>query len=168
MPMIESKPGVQFADLYQMAYVTTDLDRAMEVFRTRHGIPAFKDLGAVSLARDDGGTAHIRFAICFVGPVQLEIIEPRGGDDALYRHVLPAAGFGLSFHHIACKVASEAALDTLKGDLQRDGHTIAMSGGVPGAARFFYVDARATLGHYIEYLFLSPDRLAFHQTLPRY
>lgn len=157
-----------FQDLYQLGYVTTDADHAMGLFRERHGIPAFKDLGPITLPLDDGATARIRICMCFVGPIQVEIIEPMGGADDVYRAALPSSGFGLTWHHFARRIDSLDALDAIKTDLISKGERIAISGGDPKVAKFFYVDARATLSHYVEYLYVSPARLALHAALPRY
>lgn len=157
-----------FATVYQLGYVTNDLARAADVFRTRYGVPAFRDLGEVILKRDEGGEARIRFALCFAGATQLEIIEPRGGEDSLYTDTLPKSGFGLVLHHVAFKVPTLQALEEKRTSLVAAGNSIAFSGGDARIARFFYVDSRSTLGHYIEYLYLSPERDVLHASLPRY
>ncbi|MEX2126647.1 MAG: VOC family protein [Xanthobacteraceae bacterium] len=166
--MSEPRAAPSFGTVYQFGYVTNDLDRALEVFRTRHGVPAFKDFGDTTLKRDEGGETRIRFALCFVGSTQLEIIEPRGGKDSLYSDVLPSSGFGLVWHHIAFKVPSLDVLEKMKSNVIAAGHSIALSGGDPSIAKFFYVDSRHSLGHYIEHLYLSPEREAFHASLPRH
>lgn len=157
-----------FQDIYQLGYVTTDAAHATELFRDRHGIPAFKDLGPITLPLDDGATATIRICMCFVGPIQVEIIEPIGGADAIYRAALPSSGFGLAWHHFARRIGSLDALEAMKVELIAKGERIAISGGDPKIAKFFYVDARPTLSHYVEYLYVSPERLALHAALPRY
>jgi hypothetical protein len=91
-----------------------------------------------------------------------------GGADAIYRDALPSAGFGMAWHHFARRISSLDALEAMKADLIRQGRKIAISGGDPAIARFFYVDARPTLAHYVEYLYVSPERLALHAALPHY
>jgi hypothetical protein len=166
--MLDPPSWATFKDVYQLAYVATDADRAMALFREHHGIPVFKDMGPITLALDSGDVMTIRIAMCFVGPLQVEIIQPMGGADWIYRDALPSSGFGMTWHHFARRISSLDALESLKADLMRQGHNIAISGGDPAVARFFYVDARPTLAHYVEYLYVSPERLAFHAALPRY
>lgn len=161
-------PWATFADLYQIGYVATDADRAMELFREHHGIPAFKDVGPLNLKLDGGGTVTIRIAMCFVDKLQIEIIQPIGGADHIYRSALPASGFGMVLHHLARRVETLEALEAMRAELVRKGETIAISGGDPKMSRFFYVDARPTLSLYVEYLYISPERLAVHSAFPRY
>jgi hypothetical protein len=152
--------------LYQVAYVTTDVDRAIDVLQDMRGIP-LQDLGVVTLPLDDGAEVEIRLAMGFLREVMFELIEPVGGSTAIYTEKLPAAGFGIEFHHLAYKVASPEHLDVIRGRLNAAGHPIAMSGGRVERARFIYADFRAELGHYVEYLYLSAERQAFQNALPR-
>jgi len=161
-------PARPFQGFFQLAYVTTDLDRALGVFADQFDVGEFADLGERALALDDGGETRIRVALSFVGSLQVEIIEPRGGRDDIYRRALPAEGFGLVWHHVGFIVPSLQALADARGELTRGGHEVVLSGGTPTTSVFFYADARATLGHYLEYLYLSPERQEFHRQLPHH
>ena len=98
--MLTPGSGGPFAAFYQLAYVTTDLEQALEIFKTRYGVPNVTRVGELALQLDGGGTTIIRLALCFVGQVELEIIEPVGGEDDIYRRALPDSGFGLVWHHV--------------------------------------------------------------------
>lgn len=161
-------PALPFQDFYQLAYVTTDLDRALGMFADLYDVGEFADRGEVTRALDDGGEMRIRIAFAFIGSLQLEIIEPRGGRDAVYRHELPTEGFGMAWHHVAFKAPSPRALGDVRASLIRAGHEVVLSGGTPGTSMFFYADARATLGHYLEYIYLSPEQEEFHRQFPHH
>ncbi|WP_309084603.1 VOC family protein [Chelativorans sp.] len=156
-----------FSGVYQIAYVTTDLDYALKVFTNDYDVPRWKVLGEVSLALDDGGSTRIRLALTFVGPLQLEIIEPLGGEDALYREALPPEGFGLKWHHVGFKVPSVEALAEIREKVAARGDPYVIGGGDPKSAKFFYADARHRLGHFLEYIYLSPERQELHASFPR-
>lgn len=166
--MSPSTPALPFQAFFQLAYVTNDVDRALEVFAERYGVGEFRDLGEVALALDDGGEATIRIALTLVGWLELELIEPRGGRDDVYRRELTGEGFALHWHHVGFKVPSPEALDDARHDLIAGGHDVVLSGGNPSASMFFYADARETLGHHLEYIYLSPERQEFPDALPHH
>jgi len=152
--------------LYQIAYVTTDLDRAIGVLQSMRGIP-LQDVGAVTLPFDEGGEVEIRMAMGFLRDVMFELIEPMSGSTQVFTQSLPSDGFGIAFHHLAYKVSSPEHLEAVRVRLAEAGHPIAASGGRVERARFIYVDWRPELGHFVEYLYLSPERERFQNGLPR-
>ena len=158
--------GFPEPSLYQIAYLTTDIDRAIDVFQSMRGIP-LENLGIVDLPLDDGGHVEIRMAMGFLRDVMFELIEPLSGSTRVFSESLPANGFGIAFHHLAYKVASPEHLEALRTRLTQAGHPIAASGGQVERARFIYADFRSELGHFVEYLYLSPERERFQNSLPR-
>lgn len=157
-----------FQRFFQLAYVTTDIDRALGVFAEDYDVPRFGRLGEISLPLDDGGETRIEIALCFVGDLQLEVIEPRGGRDDIYRRALPIEGFGLVWHHAGFKLPSIEAFEEAREEITQRGHGIALAGGSPSTSVFFYADTRDALGHYLEYIYLSPARQQFHDELPHH
>ena len=106
---------------------------------------------------DDGGETVIKGAIGFVGDLQLEVIEPAGGHDSIYRDALPDDGaFHTRWHHAGFLLNSADELNSVRACLTEAGHRVTLSGRNPGVARFAYFDARAILGHYLEYFYLEP------------
>jgi hypothetical protein len=155
-----------FSGFSQLAYVTTDLEGAIAVFAGL-GVPLWKRQGLISMPLENGGKIAFRFALTYAGPLQLEIIEPAGGMDDVYREFLPDHGFGLAFHHCAFKVPTPERLNEIRLEMEAANHPIAVAGGDINSAKFIYVDARDTFGHFLEYIFLTEERLALHEKLPR-
>ncbi len=154
-------------DVFQIAYVTTDLDQALAVLGERVGMTRFGRMGEIALDTPSGGTLSAEVALAWAGETQIEVIEPCGGDDALYRDPLPTDGsFAMRFHHLGALVSSLDELARRRENLQRSGMRIALSGEHAGSSAFFYADARTTLGHYLEYLYFTPERLAYHRAAP--
>ena len=164
----KAAPGL-FAGFYQNGYVTNDIDRAIEVFASHYGVARFAVTRARPIELDGGVMLHLDMAMGFVGPVQYEILQPAGGADGVYRRALEGGGeaFKLRFHHHAYLVESPEDLLARRRSLEACGHSIVLSGGRPGANQFFYADATVTLGYHLEYLYISPERMAVHADMPR-
>jgi hypothetical protein len=145
-----------FSGFYQLAYVTTDIDRALDVFATRYQVPKWVELRDMVIEIQPGRTGRIHAALAFVGPTQLELIQPLDGLVGIYQEPLPTQGFGLRFHHVAQLIQSEAEFDRQRERLHAEGIPLPIDGQAPGGVRYFYTDHRATLGHYIEHLYFSP------------
>jgi len=160
-------PNVPLASLYQIAYVTTDLDEAMQIFAGTHGIHNFR------VQRDKPAppgmpNMSIHAAHAYVGAIQIELIQPAGGEDFIYRELLADEEFAIRFHHLGFMVDSEEAFDRLAATLEAHKLQIAFSMEMPGVGRALYADARATLGHYVEYLYLTADvRHRYYADVPR-
>ncbi len=155
--------GPAFSGFTQLAYVTTDLAQAMALFRERYAIPSFleRDGDITVTCRGAQARLHLRYAIADVAGVQIELIEPRPGCVPIYFEGLPESGFGIAFHHVSVPLPGDAARwDGFAAELASHGREIAMSARLGDTAGFLYVDDRATLGHYVEYVWnTGPDRL---------
>jgi hypothetical protein len=156
-----------FSGLLQIAYVTTDVDEAIARFAAEHNVPSWARLPGIEIESMGGRRCKLNIALAFVGAIQLELIEPLSGDDRIYRGVLPQDGFAIRHHHIAQLIESEAAFEAQRAEMAAKGVQIVVDGQSPGAARYFYTDHRATLGHYIEHIWYTPAGLAGMAQLPR-
>lgn len=58
----------------------------------------------------------------------------------------------LRLHHLGMRVSD---WDATKAEGKKNKWTIAHEGGVEGV-KFVYIDARDTIGHYLEYIWVSP------------
>jgi hypothetical protein len=157
---------VPLSGLYQIAFVTTDLDRAMQLFAETYGISKFRIKRDIPSAPGmPKMSAHVAHA--YVGPMMIELIQPVGGDDSLYREILPPDGFGIRLHHFGFIVRSEQELDRISAALEAKRVPIAFDATMPGVARAVYADARRTLGHYLEYVYLRPEsRRSYYAEVP--
>lgn len=151
--------GPAFSGFTQIAYVTTDLDKAMTVYRDRFNVPSFLALdGDMEVAyRGNPARLRLRFAIADVAGVQIELIEPLPGCVPLYFDGLPASGkegdLAIAFHHVSVPLPGDAERwDSFGIELAALGRTIAMQARVSASSGFLYVDDKATLGHYTEYV----------------
>lgn len=141
---------------YQNAYITRDLDRALAMFRTQYGFEGFKHFDVTyELKTPRGsGTASVRLALGWIGNVQYELIQPVSGWVEVYEEGLPD-GAELGFHHVAMRVHD---WETFRARLDREKRPVVMEGGTPGQLLWLYVDARDSVGHYLEYCWMSPER----------
>lgn len=159
-------PG-SFSGLFQMAYVTTDIDQAIAHFAEHQGIGQFLVLRDLPIQTGPGREATLNVALAYAGDWQVELIEPRGGDDLIYRQPLPQSEFGLAFHHVAQSVPSAEVLARIRAEQLRLGHAIVIEGKSPGNLDYFYSDHRQTLGHCIEHCYYTEQGLAFLAQIPR-
>jgi len=155
------------AGFIQVAYVTTHLERAIELFRSRHNVAHWARLCPIEVETAPGKTATKNIALAYVGAVQIELIQPLGGHDAVFRDALPVDRFAICQHHLAQLIDTEEAYERQRRELAAQGVRIALEGQSAGVARYFYSDHRDTLGHYIEHIHYSPAGLAMLAQLPR-
>lgn len=151
------------ARLFQIAYVTEDLDRGAAALIARFGVAGVGRLGEMTVTTDDGPCFTLNIGIAWLGDLQLEIIEPRGGSDAIFRDALPRDGSVLAMHHLGYLVPSADQVSAIAAEVAASGLPLAFSSRRGEEAAFCYADARRSLGHYLEYLYLSPRRLAIHR-----
>lgn len=148
--------GPALGGFRQMAYITTDLARAIGVFRDTYGVPSFFEVEADIRVdyRGAPGDLKLRFAVVDLLGMQIELIEPRPGCIDLYTEGLPRDGsFAIVPHHIAITFTGDAARwRGWRAELATQGREVAMEGRVGEDAGFMYVDDRARLGHYVEYI----------------
>ena len=145
----------------QLAYVTNDLDQATAMFEREYQAPGFfvfTNSGANAVSADG---PQLRIALANVNGVEIELIEPVGGTDKLFRDVLPdAPGLHVVFHHVAIRIAGPLenwlahvdSIDTGK-------HRIVFQGELGDMLRYFYTDERERIGHYVEHVWMSETLL---------
>ncbi|HEY3694435.1 hypothetical protein [Phenylobacterium sp.] len=160
-----------FGGFFQNAYVTTDLDQALEVFRTVYGVPSFLvhevDHGVSHRGRP--GRMKLRLALANLDGVQIEVIEAAEGCVGLYREGLPAEGFGLAHHHVAMRIGGTLQDWRLwRSRMAAGDRGIVLEGEFGEAARFAYLDDRRRLGHYTEYLWMLDGGKAMDAAIPSF
>ena len=147
---------------FQNAYVTRNLDHAVATATQLHGINDwvyFSPEMEVYTALDGRGMCHVKVALAWIGSLQIELIEPVSGNLRHYLEYLPADPTDNSprLHHICMRVPdwekARAEVDAMKWP-------VAYEGGVEGCT-FVYLDARESLGHYVEYMWMSDELWAY-------
>jgi Glyoxalase/Bleomycin resistance protein/Dioxygenase superfamily len=68
-----------FKNVFQIAYVTNDLSRAVSLFQSEQGVAELAIFDDFTLDVEGGRKAVINVALGYVGDTQLEIIEPVSG-----------------------------------------------------------------------------------------
>ena len=143
----------------QVAYVTSDLDRALAVFRDDYDVPAFYVFAndTPGLTQSDG--ARLRIALALVGGVEIELIEPQGDSAPLFSAALPADGsFAIRFHHVAIRIDGTLAdFEAHMASLDPARHPVVWHGAMGDVLRYAYTDERAVLGHFVEHVWMHPD-----------
>jgi Glyoxalase/Bleomycin resistance protein/Dioxygenase superfamily len=158
------------ANVWQLGYVTTDLDRGIgymaERFGLEHCLPLPSDT-ATFLVGDTPAPWEVKVAMGARGGLIVELIEPVAGEIDFYTRVLPPDGsFAVRLHHVATF--------TTPGDdeWERLGRLLAGSGLkvdytvlIPNRVRAGYVDTTAALGHWLEVCQLQPEDIDFFSAL---
>jgi hypothetical protein len=142
---------------YQNAYVTHDLDKAMALLTDRYGLKDYIVFEPEMVLKTPQGEkpSSVRAALAWAGGLQIELIQPCTG---FLDHYLPYLPADISdptprFHHIAVRRDDLAAMCAEIAELNLP---LAFEGEVPGLV-YIYLDARGTLGHYLEYVWASPE-----------
>lgn len=141
------------ANHYQNAYVTRDIEKALDIFRERCGVvdPRYFQAEVEVTTPNGKGVAVNKVAFIWIGSLQYELIEPVSGPVDIYRDALPAQG--MRFHHICMRSHDWSA--TL-AEVERQKLPIVYRGDTSSGLKFIYADARDTLGHYLEFTWVPP------------
>lgn len=144
---------------YQNAYVTRDIAKATERFRREAEVRTAIEIEVeVHLWTQQGeGVGRQKLAFLWIEDLQIELIQPVEGETlAIYRDALPDDD-RILFHHICHRVDN---WDTFMGQVAQQPYPVVVKGGTPGMLEFVYLDTREWLGHYVEYVWMVPDRWA--------
>jgi hypothetical protein len=140
---------------FQNAYVTRDIDSAIELFRSRADIRKLLQFEAETdvMTPDGPRKCTNKLAFIWIGDFQYELIQPGAGTLTMYRDALPADD-SLSFHHVCMRVDN---WEDFRARVDRQPLPVAIEGG-NALLRYLYLDAREFLGHYLEYVWMTPER----------
>jgi hypothetical protein len=160
----ESPNITPFGEVFQIAYVTYDLEKGMALFKEHYGIPEF----LVVRTRDYPNPAppYLRLALAYRGRTMIELVEPEATNLDLYIDALRDDG-GLAIHHLAYFVTPEE-FETLEARFKARGIAtpdIRLNGPYP----ILFADTRQDTGLYSEFLAVPEDKRAkFGRGIPRY
>jgi hypothetical protein len=140
---------------YQNAYITRDIDKAVESFRARGGVQDARVFEAtVEVQTPAGrGIAVSKLSFIWINNLQYELIQPVSGLVDVYRDALPADD-SLKLHHICMRVDN---WQEFRARVEHQRFPVVLEGGSEHL-RFLYLDARDFLGHYLEYTWMTPER----------
>lgn len=141
---------------YQNAYVTHDVDRAADLIAKRYGLDGWTMFEPEMVLKTPAGERpqKVRVAAGWAGWLQIELIQPLSGFVDPFLPFLPADRSDPSprFHHISLRRES---VEEIRAEVEELGLPFVCEGGIPDLA-FTYLDARASLGHFLEFVWASP------------
>jgi hypothetical protein len=153
---------VYLNEFFQNAYVTRNLESAVKAITQRHGIRDwvyFEPKMDVYTPVAGNAPCHVKVGLGWVGGLQIELIEPVSGNLQHYLDYLPTSTTDYSprLHHICMRVPD---WDKARDEIAEKRWPVAYEGGVEGC-KFVYLDARDSLGHYVEYMWMSDELWAY-------
>jgi hypothetical protein len=162
--------GDLFANIWQVSYVTTDLDRGIQALRERFGIEHCIEVPtaeATFLKGDEPVEWNARIAMSARGGLIVELVEGVSGEVEFYRRFLPSDGsFGLRLHHLASFIPTgDEAWASLGELLAEQGLRVDYTVLIPDRVRAGYVDMTADLGHFLEVCQLEQADIEFFSGL---
>lgn len=150
--------GTLFDGFYQFGYVARDLDRATAALSDSHGIDRFRR----KRASDVMESAH-----AWIGAVMIEIIAISPGGPDIYDAFIPDDPDAIRLHHHGYRVPDAAAWGAVNRQVAQGGWDTPLKGAVMnGQLNYLYVDTRASLGLYSEYVYLTGAATALYDDVP--
>jgi hypothetical protein len=161
--------GARYGGLFQMSYITRDLDAAMAHARDKLGIDGFhtSESEIDVLSYGEPKKLAVRAAMANIGSRQFEIIQPVSGAIGIYTDEVDLSGHILNFHHTAIAVrGGYEEWQRLLAEVAESGDGIAYlfpaeQHEKQGLA-FCYVDTRHRIGHFTEFLWVDPALNGLH------
>lgn len=137
----------QLANVFQLAYVTNDVAKAADLFRTRFATGPFTQIEFGDI---------MTIGLAFAGRTMIEVIQPINDATGIYSEWIAGIdGFALRQHHYGILVDSVEELAAIRAAHVDSGTPVATEGSMPGSLDFLYVDTVPLLGHYLEYVRLD-------------
>ena len=155
--------------IIQVGIVVKDLDQVVENYWNRCGIGPwrFYNYGKpplqVNIYRGQPSECRFRIALCWIGPLCIELMEPVEGE-SVYTEFIKKHGYGL--HHLAVKVED---MPTAIAQAASVGVKILQEGsgsGLDGSGHYAYLDTEETLGMIFELLQFPQVRIPPEKVYP--
>jgi hypothetical protein len=142
---------------YQNAYVTRNVERALERFTAQADarnviqFEASNDVITVQGVR----TQTNKYGFAWVNDLQFEFIEPVSEAAEVFAPALPI-GDGLRLHHVCMRVED---WDAFRARVDEQPYPVVIEGHYE-QNKFLYLDTRQLLGHYTEYAWMTDEMWA--------
>jgi glyoxalase/bleomycin resistance protein/dioxygenase superfamily protein len=149
-------------NIFQVAYVTADLDTAIAQYRSLYGIDHFLVINTAEFNSDPA----LRAAFAWHGSVMIELVQPIEEPNPIYVDVLRGSESLTKLHHIGHVCSDEAEWNEVREALDVANVTVSREADVPGVMKFFYGDFRPINGHYREYI-LQHSEKSFFRLVPQ-
>lgn len=140
---------------FQNAYVTRNIEAAIETFNQRANVrKLIQTEVTVDVWTPEGeATQTNKLAFIWVDDLQYELIQPVAGSVGIYRDAL-ADDDTPQFHHICTRVYD---WDAFRARVDKQSFPVVLEGG-SDALKFLYLDARSSIGHYLEFTCMTDER----------
>lgn len=152
----------RYGDLFQMSYITRDIEAAMDHCRQELGITDFatSDSEVEVLSFGKLRPLRIRAAFANIGRHQFELIQPVSGATEIYTDEVDLSAHIINYHHIAIAVRGGHGqwlelLDEVRASGDEFAYLFPPVPSPEDKVCFCYVDTRKRLGHYTEYLWVD-------------
>jgi hypothetical protein len=151
----------------QNSYATHDLDKAMQIVGNELRVEKFDRFDPEMVVKTPDGNKPLSVLVAsfWSGGLNIEMIQPVSGWVEPYASVLPTDRNDAvpRFHHISLRRDNEAAM---RKEIAGLGMPFAFEGPIQikspiPSLVFIFVDARKTLGHFIEFTWKSPEGWKF-------
>ena len=148
-----------FNGFHQFGFVARDLGYATAMLGERYGVTTFR---RKRLSEWMEG-AHV-----WVGNTMLELIVVGSGAPPIYSDYIPDDPRAVRLHHHGFSIRSAEAWEEVNRRVADSGLPVPMKGSaMDGQMHYMYVDTRADLGVYSEYVYASGDALQYYEEIPR-
>ena len=150
---------------YQNAYICDDIEAAIDLFRSRAPIGEVKIIDVEQPVTTAAGSKIVatRLAFIWVGDLQYELIQVVKDETGIYANYTSNGGV-MNFHHICMRV--EGDWDSFRARVAAQELPVVMERAIEGdQLKFLYLDARATFGHYLEYVWTTDERFEFMRNM---
>lgn len=159
--------SIDFYNFFQLGFVCADIAAGAETLKRMYGVPEFW-MGPRGTVHSADGPMEVDGAVAFVGNVQIELLAPAGRADAVYRDFVPPEPGGVRLHHCCHLIDSQQRWEQLLTSVAASGLATPIRGQYLDLAHYLYIDTRATLGHYTEFLYQTEAGRDLFKDVPRY
>lgn len=153
-----STPTLPLGGFYQFGFITRDLDAAAETLKTRFGIEKY---------RRKQSAPWMEAIHAWVGDTQIEVLEVGEGAPQMYLDYVPDEPGELNLQHLCRRIETLEQWEDLRKAVEAGGYDVPLDAtAMDGQLRAIYVDTRALLGTYSEYVYLSESLSGFYDDVP--
>jgi hypothetical protein len=149
---------------FHNGYIVRDMDAAIARLGGSGGLSSFLMMD-VARGRSTEESPMRRLALAGIGDHIYELIEADPTAPSIYRDLVPADD-SIVFHHTGFYIDTDQDWAALERQVEAMGGC-ASAGTMPGLLRFIYVDRRADLGHFIEYVQVEEQGRALFASVPQ-
>jgi hypothetical protein len=151
----------------QISYATSNIDEAARRLSAIYGIDRFLITRDAEVESPEG-SLRLHSGQAFVNGRHIEVIQPAGGADGVYRDMLTKDGFSLCVHHYGHLTRDPGEWAQIQAFIGEKGWRIALGGNFADMMHYVYVDTRADLGHYLEFMYQTELGKTMFVEVPSY